>query len=91
MKILGEIKAEFPENSSEAHDWKALTSKYALDRLVMAVAHTRIEGAWCAYIHPVAGINHEQEWQSVLYHGSKLPEHIALAIFPRFTGIPYAN
>lgn len=62
----------------------------ALDRKVLVVAVKRVEGYWCAYIGAVPGESHERELQDVRDHGAKLPENIALAIFPQFEGTPYA-
>jgi len=63
----------------------------ALASRVLAVAHTRIEGAWCAYIDSVPGINHRDESEIVLNDGDKLSEDIARVIFPEFIDIPYAK
>ena len=95
MKALGEYDyIMFPENPEEAKNWEK-DFKYihttALARCVLVYAHTRIEGAWCAYIDSVPGENHDNEWQAVRDNGDKLSEKIALAIFPEFTGIPYAR
>ena len=64
---------------------------YGLHMCVLAVALTRIEGAWCAYIAPVPGQTHSEEYQAVLDHGEKLPEAVALALWPCFKGVPYAR
>ena len=65
-------------------DWRALDSR------VLVVAVKRIPGEWCAYIGAVPGESHTDEIQHVRRWGNKLPESIALAIFPRFKGVPYA-
>lgn len=65
-------------------DWKAL------DSTVLVIAVERVEGAWCAYIKGVPGESHEREIEIVKKWGNKLPENVALAIFPRFKGVPYA-
>ena len=64
----------------------------ALHQKVLCVAVTRVEGAWCAYIKNVPGGRHTDETADVKAHGDKLPENIALAIFPQFKdgGLPYA-
>ena len=62
----------------------------ALDIHVLVVAVQRVEGAWCAYIKNVEGDDHASEAYVVKAWGSKLSERIALAIFPRFEGTPYA-
>lgn len=69
---------------SEIADWKAL------DITVLVVAVRRIPGEWCAYIKGVPGISHMKELEIVKRWGSKLPENVALAIFPQFEGTPYA-
>ena len=58
---------------------------------VLAVAKTRIEGAWAAYVAPVKGINHKRERDEVLRHGGKLPEALARELFPQFKKVPYAH
>ena len=71
---------------SKVVDWRALDSR------VLCVAVRRVEGAWCAYIGAVPGENHVREYQDVQEHGAKLPESVALAVFPQFKeeGFPYA-
>lgn len=81
----------FPESKEEAKQWKHVVRIHALHQNVLCVAHTRIEGTWCAYCGPVLGIRHSEEHQDVLEHGDKLSEKIALAIFLDFEGIPYAR
>lgn len=63
----------------------------ALGTRVLAVAQTRREGGWCAYIDAVPGINHESEMTGVLSLGTKLPEEIARVLFPfePFGDLPY--
>jgi len=67
-----------------------LTRYRALSTKVLAVAKTRIEGAWAAYIDAVPGQSHDDEWTPVLERGTKLDESIAIAIFPSFADLPYA-
>ena len=64
----------------------------ALDRKVLCVAVKRVEGAWCAYIGAVAGNSHKDELDQVKRYGAKLPEDIALAVFPKLQKLelPYA-
>lgn len=62
----------------------------ALNHDVLVVAVKRSEGYWCAYIKAVPGDSHEREKSEVARHGGKLSEKVALAIFPRFKGTPYA-
>ena len=83
-------KNHFPTDINETANWKSKTAQHALASKVLAVAHTRIEGAWCAYIDAVPGYDHNAERVGVLRHGSKLGERIALILFPQFEGIPYA-
>lgn len=68
---------------SDVVDWKAL------DARVLCVAVKRVDG-WCAYIGAVPGQSHERELDDVKSFGNKLPEKVALAIFPQFKGVPYA-
>ena len=69
---------------SDIADWRAL------DSTVLVVAVKRIPGEWCAYIKGVPGENHERELKDVRSFGAKLPERLALAMFPQFEGVPYA-
>jgi len=64
---------------------------HALAHCVLAVACTRIECAWAAYIDAVAGVNHDREMDAVLRHGAKLLEPVARILFPEFTEVPYAK
>jgi len=70
--------------------WQPVIRWKALNRDVLAVANSRCEGAWCAYIGAVPGMHHDNEWQEIRAHGGKLSEHIARVIFPEFEG-PYAR
>ena len=72
-------------------EWVSYTRAVALHRNVLVVATSRIEGAWCAYIGPVRGYDHTQEWQEVLDNGDKIGEDLAKILFPGFTGVPYAR
>jgi hypothetical protein len=58
---------------------------------VLAVARSRIEGAWAAYIDAVPGVRHEDEVDLVLDHGAKLDVAIAREMFPFFADLPYAD
>ena len=64
----------------------------ALDSKVLCVAVKRVEGAWCAYIAAVPGESHQAELEDAKNHGNKLPEDVALAVFPQFkeAGLSYA-
>lgn len=89
MKTIDGYK--FPETPAEAADWTPDVRVVALDRTVLAVARTRVEGAWGAYIAAVPGLNHDDEFDAVLREGGKLHEPIAMAIFPTFAAIPWAR
>ena len=65
--------------------------RQALDRYVLAVAKTRVEGTWKCYIGAVPGQNHDLEEAAVLHHGTQLPEKIARQIFGHLENIPYAR
>jgi len=65
--------------------------KRAFAMRVLAVATTRIEGKWSAYIDAVPGYNHDAEFLPVLQEGEKLSEPIARIMFPEFNPIPYAR
>jgi len=55
----------------------------ALGHRVLAVASVTVDVDWAAYIGPVAGQSHADEWPEVARHGDKLPQHIAEALFPQ--------
>lgn len=88
MKKIGCL--DFPDSVEEAENWEHFVSIHALSRCVLCVAHTRIEGTWCAYCDVVPGLDHDNEFQDVLEHGDKLSKRIAEVIFPKFKDIPYA-
>lgn len=90
MKQIGRF--QFPEQGDvkAACAWEPYVLIRALSRTALCVAKTRIEGAWNAYCMGVPGINHKLESIAVVREGDKLPENIALAIFPEYTGVPYA-
>lgn len=81
----------FPETPEECREWRSLTLRRAMAMRVLAVAHTRIEGTWSAYCDAVPGEDHSLEEEGVLRRGDKLDESVALALFPQFKGIPYAE
>jgi hypothetical protein len=81
----------FPHPGPHAQEWERTIRRIALDRNVLMVATTRIEGAWKCYIGPVPGRNHDEEWIEVFSSGSTVPEAIARAAFPAFADIPYAR
>lgn len=62
----------------------------ALAMQVLCVATTRHDG-WAAYCDSVPGFDHSVEFGGVLKHGDKMPEPVALALFPEFAGVPYAD
>jgi len=90
MKALGHNRIEFPETAEERQEWVPYARYTALHRNVLVYAHTREEGAWCAYVFPVPGIRHRDELYLWEREGEKLPSAVAQALFPDFTGIPYA-
>ena len=81
----------FPETAEEATDWEPTVRRFALNRDVLVVARTRIEGKWAAYCKAVPGRNHDYEMDGVLYDGSKVPERVARVLFPDFNDIKYAG
>ena len=89
----GIVVADFPnpEDGSECRGWEPQVAVFALAHKVVAVANTRVEGRWKAYIDAVPGKNHDEEWRDVRRQGVAIPHDIAKAIFPGFAAIPYAN
>jgi hypothetical protein len=82
---------EFPETKEEAAEWEPMFVRRALHPYILCVAKTRIEGKWAAYILPVAGMNHDEEWLLWTMDGEKLPEDVARVLFPLFGEVPYAR
>ena len=89
MKTIGNYR--FPETCDEANAWEPATRWRALNRDVLAVATTRVEGTWKAYCAAVPGYNHDDEWQAVLDQGCPMTDAVAKVLFPEFDGIPYAR
>ena len=89
MKAIGTFL--FAETPEEAKKWRKTTRWVALSRQVLAVATSRIEGTWSAYIDAVPGKNHDDEWEEVLRVGAKLREEVARVLFRAFDGVPYAG
>lgn len=81
----------FPKNIEEVKLWTPKVIYRALDRRVVAVATTRIEGKWSAYIGAVDGIRHDIEYLEVIALGGKLDENVARSIFYEFADLPYAR
>lgn len=71
--------------------WTVVEGRRALSRTVLAVARTRVEGTWKAYIDSVPGLDHGDEASEVLKTGSEMPKDIACSLFPEFADIPYAR
>ena len=84
-------RSRFPKSPEEARGWSSTTRTHALARRVLAVARTRVECAWAAYIDAVPGSDHEDEAAGVLANGDKLSESVARNLFPEFDGVPYAE
>ena len=81
----------FPKTREEVAEWMPAIYRYALDRNVLAVATTRIEGTWKAYISQVPGKSHADEFDEVLRSGTALPEQVARTLFPYLAEVPYAR
>lgn len=81
----------FPNSYESAPGWEPIVRWQGLSMTVLAVARTRIECAWAAYIKAVPGVDHDEEMEEVLRTGTKLTENVARAIFPDFEGVPYVG
>jgi len=82
---------DFKKGTEQMTEFKPDIKIYALASKVLAVATTRIEGTWKAYINAVPGIDHSEEFNDVLQYGEDPGERIARAIFPDFYDIPYVR
>lgn len=89
MKQIGNF--DFPESPEETKDWQDYRRYHALASRVIAVARTRIEGTWQAFIDSVPGENHRNEMEGVFRHGCTVPEAIAIILFDEFEDVPYAK
>lgn len=70
----------------------AIVDFHYLAPQVVAVAQTRIEGAWKAYIDSVPPDCEDQTSVArVLERGTALPAEVARALFPRFSRLIYAR
>ena len=85
------LRSHFPKSDKEAREWEPLVRYRALSRCVLAVAVTRVECAWAAYIDAVPGMNHVAEVDLVRERGTKLDETLARVIFPAMEDVPYAH
>lgn len=81
----------FPTSVSTALEFTPLVFIHPLETHVLAVARTRVECAWSAYVAAVPGMSHLEEAPAVLERGAKLDEAIARVLFPRLDGVPYAD
>lgn len=59
--------------------------------MITAVARTRIDGSWRAYIGVTTGDYPEIESKRILSHGAKLAADTARTIFKKFDKLPYAE
>lgn len=66
--------------------------RYTLGPYILAVAKTRIEGAWGAYVGSV-GADHIAATEGVLENGTKVEESVARVMFPSYpySDLPYAD
>lgn len=85
------LRSHFPKSVEEAESWKPLVRYRALSSRVLAVAHTRVECRWVAFIDAVPGRRHQDELQPVLDYGATLDEAVARLLFPYFDDVPYAD
>ena len=85
------LRSHFPKSVDEAQAFEPIIVYRALSSKVLAVARTRVECAWAAYVDAVPGMNHRREMEPVLDNGAKLDEKIARILFPQFADVPYAS
>ena len=95
MKTIGAFT--FPETDSDAVEWKPQIEYRSLGGqnhrrgAILAVAKTRIEGTWIAYIGVVEGRSFDAEYDEVLRIGTPVNRYVAQILFPRFAKVPYAK
>jgi hypothetical protein len=84
-------RSHFPKSPAEANVFTPIVRRRALAGRVLAVARTRIECRWSAYVDAVDGQNHADEVAGVLDRGAKLDEPVARALFPEFAEVEYCE
>ena len=91
--FLPEVKREDHRNFwiGVADNWTPTFKFRRLHRCVLAVAKTRREGTWAAYVVPVPGKNHEEELYLWETEGAKMLQSDARHFFPEFNDKPYAK
>ena len=82
---------EVIKTTADANAWKREVQVVALSSKVLAVAATRPDGTWKAYVDAVPGMDHDQEWEAVLSQGCQMMEQWARGIFPRLEGMRYSR
>ena len=64
---------------------EAVVQYRALHCEILAVAKANVDcGDWKAYIAPVPGQNHDEEWLEVFERGSPITQDLAEFLFPEF-------
>lgn len=84
MRTIGNF--DFPDTSDDARVWEARVFAEHLSPEVMAVARTRIEGRWSAYVAPIDS-DDKDALSKVLRWGTKMREPHARAIFPNLSAV----
>ncbi len=79
------------KTAADANAWKRDVQVIALSSKVLAVAATRSDGTWKAYVDAVPGMDHDHEWARVLSQGCPMMERWARGIFPRLKGMRYSS
>jgi len=90
-KTIGSHK--FPANREAAAIWEPAYRWRSIGPNVLAVAKTRVEGEWRAYIDSVNARNHDdgEVMDKVLRFGVPVDETLARGLFPvEFREVPYA-
>ena len=91
MRRLGQLDFPDQESREESQAWRPIIRVVELSPSVIAVARTRIEGAWKAYCDTIKGVDRLANYNAVLDYGCAVSEPIARAMFPEFDDVPYAH
>jgi len=58
---------------------------------ILAVAVEGDKGDWAAYIGVVTGVRPETRWRKIYESGNKLPQEVAVALFPTFAHLEWRH
>ena len=82
----------FPANRVAGCIWEPAIFHRSVGPEIVAVAKSRIEGKWRAYIATTTEANHDNAIEATINWGIPVDEKLARGLFPvEFTEVPYAS